>query len=147
MEQPEEPAILLSSGEPASTKEGYRYEPLQDASHIRLLKVTSNCTTSVQPRIEVQLEQYALRQAPRYKALSYTWGAKEAPEQIFIGKDSRFNATKNLFAFLVYLSKMRPDFFWIDAICINQDDDQERGLQVRLMKQIYQQAMIVSMHD
>lgn len=30
--------------------------------------------------------------------------------------------------------------FWIDQICINQADDEEKGFQVQLMKEIYSQA-------
>ncbi len=32
---------------------------------------------------------------------------------------------------------------WVDAVCINQDDTEERNLQVLLMKQIYEQALNV----
>ena len=140
MELPKEPAELLSSGRPTPAKERYQYKPLENASQIRLVKVNSQCTASAEARIEVQLEEYSLRQAPRYKALSYTWGANERPKQIVVGEDYHLNVTKNLYACLVYLCKKRSAFFWIDAICINQDDVQERGFQVGLMKQIYQQA-------
>ena len=95
----------------APAKELYQYQPLQDGSHIRLVEVTGHITTRSEPRIEVQLEEYALRQALPYKALSYTWGASERPEQIIIGQNSRLNVTINLFAFLVYLSKKKPRIF------------------------------------
>lgn len=31
-------------------------------------------------------------------------------------------------------------FLWIDAICINQNDNKEKACQVQLMEEIYQQA-------
>ena len=61
-----------------------------------------------------------------------------------VGEDSHLNVTKNLHSFLIYIGTKKPKLFWIDAICINQDDVQERGSQVRLMKQIYQQAKKVT---
>lgn len=50
---------------------------------------------------------------------------------------------KNLLVSPVYLCPKKPGLFWIDAVCINQDGVQERGLQVRLTKQIYQQVKAV----
>ena len=32
------------------------------------------------------------------------------------------------------------DYFWLDALCINQADDDEKGQQVRMMYQVYSQA-------
>ena len=34
--------------------------------------------------------------------------------------------------------------FWIDSICINQEDDEERTQQVSIMRMIYQQASKVT---
>ncbi|KAH7391698.1 heterokaryon incompatibility protein-domain-containing protein [Pyrenochaeta sp. MPI-SDFR-AT-0127] len=36
-----------------------------------------------------------------------------------------------------------PNAFWIDAICINQDDNAERSSQVRLMGELYRSARLV----
>jgi len=33
-----------------------------------------------------------------------------------------------------------PEYLWIDALCIDQDDLDERSRQVSFMKEIYQQA-------
>jgi hypothetical protein len=35
---------------------------------------------------------------------------------------------------------LRSQYFWIDAVCINQEDINERGQQVRLMRDIYKQV-------
>lgn len=36
-----------------------------------------------------------------------------------------------------------PVYFWVDAICINQNDIQERGHQVDMMRIIYPKARLV----
>jgi hypothetical protein len=36
-----------------------------------------------------------------------------------------------------------PRIIWIDAICINQSDDDERGLQIQSMAKIYGNAKLV----
>ena len=43
---------------------------------------------------------------------------------------------------LLYSALKRP-YYWIDAICINQDDPSERGHQVNMMGSIYSQAACV----
>lgn len=38
-------------------------------------------------------------------------------------------------------SSLQPEFYiWIDAICINQDDFEERAIQVKLMDEVYRKA-------
>lgn len=48
------------------------------------------------------------------------------------------------------LRRLRRDsgvrVLWIDAICINQEDNDEKGVQVPLMRQIYQQASQVCVY-
>jgi hypothetical protein len=48
------------------------------------------------------------------------------------------NLGRALICFQERLTK--PMFLWIDSICINQADMEERGLQVQIMSQIYQSA-------
>ncbi|KAL1607837.1 hypothetical protein SLS60_002775 [Paraconiothyrium brasiliense] len=77
----------------------------------------------------------------RFTALSYVWGDPTAPKSILIDGTTRFWVTRNLFDALKTLR--RPDgalMFWIDAICINQDDPEEKRWQIGLMRRIYRQA-------
>jgi hypothetical protein len=46
----------------------------------------------------------------------------------------------NLYSALLRLRKTRPGWYWIDAVCINQKDTQERSAQVQMMDRIYQSA-------
>jgi hypothetical protein len=78
--------------------------------------------------------------APAYEALSYTWGSIHSVGSITLN-DTPFHVTKNLNAALRDLRLPHTTrVVWIDAICINQADNDERGEQVQLMREIYTQA-------
>jgi hypothetical protein len=85
--------------------------------------------------------------APPYTALSYTWGDEKAEEDIYLdGKD--FLIRRNLWSALHYLipfSRMAGwKHIWVDAICIDQDNDSERNVQVKSMDATYREAAVVS---
>ena len=81
-----------------------------------------------------------LDEAPDFEALSYTWGSTSDPVDILC--DSQVvSVTQNLHGALLRLR--RPDQtrkVWIDALCINQNDLDERSHQVSFMKDIYSRA-------
>lgn len=78
-----------------------------------------------------------------FVALSYTWGAAEFPRLISINGIS-FAITENLFAFLQhYRNETDAAHLWIDAICINQLDLEEKAMQVKNMLTIYEKARSV----
>lgn len=75
-----------------------------------------------------------------YTALSYTWSGPRSGSPIFVG-DLPLPITKNLELALRRIRDCsRPKTLWVDAICINQDDDVEKSLQVALMGEIYASA-------
>jgi len=79
---------------------------------------------------------------PSYEALSYTWGAPALTETIW-EKDSGSSIaiTRNLKDALEDLRKRdRPRVLWVDAACIKQSDADERGHQVSLMGEVFQNA-------
>jgi len=58
--------------------------------------------------------------------------------------DGQFNVTTNLDSALRYIRLPdRERVIWVDAICINQRDLQEKGSQVEMMRQIYTTAVQV----
>lgn len=72
-----------------------------------------------------------------YEALSYVWGDLPAQEAIMVS-DHRILVTPNLFTALKrlrYEEKIRT--MWIDQICINQWDIEEKSSQVAMMRDIY----------
>ena len=76
---------------------------------------------------------------PVYECLSYTWGDEPADKHITIN-GQQFLVRKNLFNALRHLRQKTPRALWIDAICINQEDVEERSKQVSLMAFIYRRA-------
>jgi hypothetical protein len=83
---------------------------------------------------------------PLYEALSYVWGSEAEPSFVTVRRISRYSpgrlsVTQNLAEALRYLRKENEDrILWVDAICINQKDLAERGVQVGRMGNIYKNA-------
>ncbi|KAK3996171.1 heterokaryon incompatibility protein-domain-containing protein [Cladorrhinum sp. PSN332] len=79
----------------------------------------------------------------QYDAISYTWGGQTKTSGISIA-GSHLPITPNLFHALSTLrTAYKPRYIWADAICINQEDTNERNHQVRMMQRIYSQASSV----
>ncbi|KAL8364728.1 hypothetical protein RB595_003828 [Gaeumannomyces hyphopodioides] len=94
-------------------------------------------------RIECQLITCSMLDSGRthpYEALSYVWGSEKNKLSIYIdGIEQSVRANLHH-----ALSHLRDCFvervLWIDAICINQDDNEEKGQQVQSMAKIYAKA-------
>lgn len=118
----------------------FAYEPLDsERPAFRLLRLCKGRT------LPIQCELFCAYVGDdgdgiEYEALSYTWGSLEKPHTIEIN-GQQMRITNNLSEALWYL---RPEYedriMWIDAICINRNDIQERGHQVGRMASIYEQA-------
>jgi hypothetical protein len=75
-----------------------------------------------------------------YEALSYVWGSQICDLKITCN-DRPFYVTTNCLLALRYLrKKAKIRFLWVDAICIDQSSNAERGHQVELMGEIYKFA-------
>ena len=83
--------------------------------------------------------------AKQYQALSYVWGDPIEIKSIQVNNQG-FGVTTNLFNGLQRLrSKTKNRIIWVDAICINQEDLQEKSFQVKLMQEVYSRAKAVLM--
>ena len=77
------------------------------------------------------------RDALKYTALSYTWGDPNDRCPIMLNF-REIQVTRNLEAALRHLRDERKLLqLWVDALCINQADDVEKGHQVRHMTEVY----------
>jgi hypothetical protein len=126
------------------------YSPLQpDLGDIRLIKILRGDDNGPVQLEMIQGPLSELAKDPGYEALSYVWGDATDTRDILLNSQP-FPVTKNLEAALRHLRKLRfdgesfrEDFLWIDAICIHQNDIQERNAQVRRMMDIFGSATLV----
>jgi Heterokaryon incompatibility protein (HET)/Clr5 domain len=78
-----------------------------------------------------------------YEALSYNWGDLTRRRTIMVNKKAE-QITNNLYDAIKALRyPNRTRVLWIDAICINQRDVEDRNYQVSIMNKIYEGAMHV----
>jgi hypothetical protein len=124
----------------------FKYASLhQDAPSFRLIKVLRGggqsplkCNFRVAYLDHVEEE---------YDAVSYAWGKMVRNRPIVIG-DQRFLVSAIVEDILMRLRDPQRDrFLWLDLICIDQDNNDERRLQVNRMKDIFgkAQSVIVSL--
>lgn len=111
----------------------------QDAACIRLLHLNP-ANTEAQPLVG-SLSVALLEDQPKYIAVSYTWGEPIFSHSLNCNGTPLF-ITKNLFQALKRFRYTGELVFWIDQICINQADFDERRFQVSLMGRIYKQAKL-----
>lgn len=114
------------------------YTKLPDQRSIRLLDIAPGQTADV---VEVKLLVVNdLGNAPDFEALSYVWGAAENPVEIICNTEV-VSVTQNLSGALRRLRQAdNTRRVWIDALCINQKDLDERAQQVSFMREIYSRA-------
>lgn len=83
--------------------------------------------------------------APKYTALSYTWGS-EKHSSIIILDGHHIYIRENLTDGLRRLkpkSGEAPLLIWIDALSIDQADEKDKNQQIKMMRRIFQQAETV----
>lgn len=83
----------------------------------------------------------------KFEAISYTWGQPEK-EPLYVRVESssqhfKLGVWPNLISMLRHLRLRNPSAsrtMWVDAICLNQKDHVEKGLQIPRMRDIYRLA-------
>jgi hypothetical protein len=126
----------------SSSAIGNVYEELPDAGMIRLLRIYGSEIPSDPMHCTLEIHRLHDPCLPVFEALSYTWadsnGDSTLCKPIYLG--SHYHVLPVTSNCLAALRRFRTDFdrlVWVDAICINQFDLQERGLQVSMMRDIY----------
>ncbi|KUJ11247.1 HET-domain-containing protein, partial [Mollisia scopiformis] len=94
-------------------------------------------------RIRCRLDHASLINAPAYAALSYCWGDPTPVKSIVIN-DVEVEIGPNLESALRCLQSRGYDRLWVDAICINQQDNVEKSQQLLWMGSIYRRATRVA---
>jgi Heterokaryon incompatibility protein (HET) len=145
--QRERPRVISSSFHGTSQL----HQPIPKGDSIRLLYVRKH-------RRELFHEgkkdrfldcQLVVRHLPRpersykYNALSYYWGSSNDDCHILCNEQFTKVSSTLLEALTQYRNSNHSDPLWVDALCINQDDLEERNHQVHLMAEIYERADLV----
>ena len=152
--------VLKAAGDPA-TGAGYHkpQHPKNDftfhscpltnpGSDIRVLDLLPGifespieCTLAIQSLMPAtKYDRY-----PEYEALSYVWGPAEPIDSIKIHTAGHYSGMMNITPDLsAALRQLRDStsvrFLWIDAICIDQANIQEKNHQVPLIADVYRRA-------
>jgi hypothetical protein len=87
------------------------------------------------------LSVHELATKPLFTALSYVWGVMSScPDTVVCGGLQLPISANGLSALRHLRAKLGAFIIWIDALCINQLDDNEKASQIPLMGTIYQNA-------
>lgn len=119
------------------------YQTRLASNEFRLLCLPPLTDGKADALIHITLETHDDERYPEYETVSYTWGGEEDDaslcQPIFVGPYwDVLLQTKNCWDMLQFLRPSRYHrLLWVDAICINQSDNLERGAQVAKMGFIY----------
>jgi hypothetical protein len=132
-------------GPTMASSETYPYQPLDfDTHEIRVLSLRIEEENKI---ISCSLEHLSLIEPGPYFALSYCWGNPGSRARILLGGgtaevtaslEEALRAVRKSLCSVDGIGKLIR--IWVDALCINQNDGQERSQQVRNMRQIYSRA-------
>jgi hypothetical protein len=132
-----------------SKHQDYVYNPLNNSHSrkIRLIELLPSDDDDRSPKrhAKIKLRTISLDDPneQEYEAISYCWG-DTADRYPVICEDRTLSITLNLHYILRRLQlKDKPRLLWADAICINQLDEEEKSVQVRMMADIYRSATCV----
>ncbi|THV02670.1 HET-domain-containing protein [Dendrothele bispora CBS 962.96] len=133
----------------------FHHEPLRFKKSIRLITIepqTLDCLVHCSVN-EVNLDPEDSTHNPNleYETLSYTWyidgdigKPTKGTMQTIICNDRALKVHQNLYNGLLQLRRLKRSLpIWIDAICINQNDDDEKSSQVKMMGEIFGRAKTV----
>ncbi|KAI1332014.1 heterokaryon incompatibility protein-domain-containing protein [Xylariaceae sp. FL0255] len=141
---------------------GFQYKTLRYAEpHFRLLQLGKQRDGPIQCELidaffDHDIDEHDGRRQNDgmlpYVAISYRWDPNQSSKDTFIMiGDSRFYVTHGVLELLknlqradnsdIWLSESRC--VWLDAICIDQENEREKGHQIAYMRRIYSSASMV----
>ncbi|KAK4497074.1 hypothetical protein PRZ48_011523 [Zasmidium cellare] len=120
----------------------FLHEPLsQPTQQVRLLRFRKGGDDDM---LAFDVITSDLGPAPEYFAVSYTWG-DDLQDQVLAINDKVISVRQNCHYALWQIRSRYPDktYVWIDFVCINQDDLEEKACQIQMMETIFTQARLV----
>lgn len=136
------PPVGFSSGESnqrsgsGSSEPLYRHKRLPGDKWIRLLVLKPGSG-----KLECSLVRRPVRTSfLKYEALSYAWGPQENLQRLDCDGRALWIGPSLAAALHALRHDDKQRVLWIDAVCINQEDLEERSRQVAMMGKIYSRA-------
>ncbi|KAH6639190.1 heterokaryon incompatibility protein-domain-containing protein [Boeremia exigua] len=124
--------------------ERYQHKSLQNGSTGRLVTLLPG---GVGTPLRCQIIEVQDFENTPYEALSYTWGNEILSESVQVYEsadieqaDRLLPLTRNLSEALQRLRSDEPQTLWIDALCIDQDNHEEKANQVARMGRVFRNA-------
>ncbi|KAI0192675.1 heterokaryon incompatibility protein-domain-containing protein [Xylaria flabelliformis] len=123
-----------------------RYPIIKRSRQFRVLTLRPAAESLEDQRLHASFETSSLDgENNKFEALSYVWGDSNLPRSIVIVDNVEISIPTNLAAFLLHLRRAeQPLRLWVDALCINQADREEKSDQVALMADIYRSCSQVN---
>ena len=135
-------AIFRNRYEVLSVSSSYSYEALsQPEADFGLLLLKATRASSDALTCDLQIFRLGAEATPAYESLSYCWGDPATVDRIELDGKSHY-ATDSLGSFLRRQvgQDTTDQCLWIDALCIDQDNEEEKACQVSIMGRIYSNA-------
>jgi hypothetical protein len=139
--------LMVPSPERTKTFRPYREPSTLYGATLKMTEFRLACLSAVAESsslLHLTLEIFADDDHPEYECSSYSWGGEDGnvtlSEPVYIGEHwDVLMQTKNCGSMLRFLRPWRGvRMVWVDAVCINQSNMEERGSQVAKMRQIYE---------
>ncbi|KAH7090323.1 heterokaryon incompatibility protein-domain-containing protein [Paraphoma chrysanthemicola] len=130
---------LSMSGSGVLGPKSYRYAPLKDLE-FRLIRVLR----ARMSKLKCEIIHSSIEDAPEYTAISYAWGDGIDTRTLLL-QGVNIPVAVSLHDALRAVRRREEDIFvWVDALCIDQQNKEEKNRQIRLMGQIYSRATSVA---
>ncbi|KAK4032503.1 heterokaryon incompatibility protein-domain-containing protein [Parachaetomium inaequale] len=120
----------------------FSYDSLsREDRELRLVRFSNSASST---EVELILHRVSLNDPPSYHALSYVWGDPTPTRSIRVN-GRPLPVAHNLHQALLDVRRGgdAQEWLWVDAICINQDNPEERSRQVAQMGHIFGRAALV----
>ncbi|KAI4601964.1 hypothetical protein KJ359_010830 [Pestalotiopsis sp. 9143b] len=129
----------------SSEETAFAYKPLSAEADTRIIELEPAPDASFPLRCRIADLCLSSKDLVEYEALSYTWGAPDFTETLHVVKDedktSVIKITTNLRNALQRIRlENQKRLLWVDAVCINQQDDSDKSKQIPAMAHIFSAA-------
>ena len=140
LRNPPNPPFQLKEDGSLRVTNPYPYQKLPSPQHFRLLELFPKFKAPKYKYLLGSLSTHSIADAPDYECLSYVWGTGHTDRLLCLDQHVIAISTNLDKALGRLRHKTKSRFLWVDLVCINQQDLDERKQQVQLMYQIFCQA-------